>query len=96
MRLQRHQLGDVGQKLNDLKLGLQQFAMDEERIIVRVSERHDIELRSVLNDYRETEAPSVDDIQSALRHSTVRSNRWVRSTSLRLRSMKRLNLVMSS
>ena len=63
LRLQRHQLGDVGQKLNDLKLGLQQFAMDEERIIVRVSERHDIELRTVLNDYRETEAPSIDDIQ---------------------------------
>ena len=46
-----------------LKTGLQQFAMDEERIIVRVSERHDIELRNVLNDYRQTEAPSVDDIQ---------------------------------
>ena len=36
--------------------------MDEERIIVRVSDV-DIELRTVLNDYRETEAPSIDDIQ---------------------------------
>ena len=63
LRLQRHQLGDLGQRLNDLKLGLQQFAMDEERIIVRVSERHDVELRGVLDSYRETNPPSVEDIE---------------------------------
>lgn len=63
LRLQRHQLGDVGQRLSDLRLGLQQFAMDEERIVVRVSERHDVELREVLASYRETNSPSVEDLE---------------------------------